>query len=86
MTGGFRDHLDKAIVIKEINEVVILLGEATALLNLGDMIIIPMKLWVIEVTEDPNTCMSNFFAHHVDRFTEFLKAVKIIFMGSIVSC
>ena len=59
-----------------------MLGEATALLNLGDMIIIPMKLWVIEVTEDPN--MSIF--HHVDRFTEFLKAVKIIFMRSIVSC
>ena len=49
--------------MKEINKV-ILLGEATALLNLGDMIIIPVKLWVIEVTEDPN--MSFLLAHHVD--------------------
>ena len=81
--GGFRDHLDYVIVIKEISKI-ILLGEATALLNLGGMIIIPMKLWVIEVTEDLN--MSIFLAHHVDRFTEFLKAVKIIFMGSVVSC
>ena len=59
-------------------------GGSTPLLNLGDMIIIAMKLWVIEVTEVPN--MSIFLAHHVDRFTEFLKTLKIIFMGSIVSC